>query len=115
VNRYYWENAAVLILAIGIAVVPLFSLPSGGTLIRGASIAFAALFISKGVARARCHLSDVFLTMISLIGVLTLIFVHMANEPRWVLEIALLIAALIFATTGLTFKQIARQQKAKKL
>jgi hypothetical protein len=112
-HRYPWENRLIVLLGFVIAVAPLFSLQSRGILVHGGSIGFAVPFILKGTSRLRCSISDVVLTVVVLTLVLLAALVSPPVAPRLALEVAALLVIALFAATGVTFKAIAREQRAR--
>jgi hypothetical protein len=112
-NRYPWENRIIVLLGLVMAGAPLFSPQSRGILVHGGSIAFAVPFILKGTSRLRCALSDVILTVLVLTLVLLATLTSPPFAPPIAFEVAALLVIAIFAATGVTFKAIAKEQKAR--
>jgi hypothetical protein len=107
----HWMNGLVLVAAFFIAVAPLFAIGSRGILTSGGSMAIGALIAIKGISRLRCAASDLVLACMVLGIALITVFTHQSATARLVFEIVGLSLLLIFASTGLTFRTIARDQR----
>lgn len=113
-SAHFKENIAVMGLAFAMLAVTLIFLRSGYLLSSGAGFGLAALFIAKGSSRLRCHLSDVGLSVVVL-GLLScskIVPPSIANPL--IFEVAAIAVSILFAATGLTFKAIAADQKARR-
>ena len=113
-NRFRWQNVAVLCLGICIAAVGAFRTEAGVILRHGAGIAVAVFFVIKGASKLRCKMSDV------LLGCLGLCFIILSKAvpSNWVtpvvFEVGLLIVVAIYIFTGLSYKAIIMNQKGNR-
>jgi|ERR1051325_10926403 len=107
----HWMNCLVLIAAFLIAVVPLFAIGSKGVLTSGGGMALGALVAIKGISRLRCSASDLVLASMVLGLVVITVFTNQSATTRLALEVVAISLVFIFASTGLTFRAIARDQR----
>jgi hypothetical protein len=109
-ERQRLNNDVVLLAALIIAATPLLAIHKKGIWASGGSMGVGALIAIKGSSRLRCTLSDLFLAVSILVLVLLETFTTQNSTSRLLLDVAVVSVVIVYASTGLTFRMIAKDQ-----
>lgn len=112
-TRRFRMNTLILVAGFIVVGSPTFAIPPKSIFTHFANITLGALIAIKGTSSLSCTASDVFLAYIVLGLELIEVFTNHSAMSGAVLDVITTLVFLVFASTGVTFKALAREHAAE--